>query len=312
MQPLSRDILERSPRLRRATYRALFAVVPLVPLRLCHLAAYLIAVVAWFVDHRGRRTVGANLAPLIASRSHGPLRRAVRRSYICFAFSMAEGLHLHRLPPRLLRAPGLRITDPWGVLAQPPLRGPAIMVTLHVNWELSPALLHQRGELEQLHALSLSHGDELIDALYDRYREAAGVRSLWLDRAPLASLRALGRDAVLGIVGDRDYSSNGVAVRVCGRELRIPVGPAALAVQSGAPVRPTVLMRRGTSGFHMLLGRPIVARHDAPKRREIARICDELAMWYERCLRAAPAQWVAFHPVWGGGAGVPGSPPTWV
>ena len=309
---MSRDVLQRSPRLRRATYRLLFTLVPLISLEACRFIAWLGATVFWFLDARGRRVVGANLAPLIASRSHDALRRAVRRSYLCFTFSLAEGLHLHRLPPAMLTAPGYRVTDPWRMLADPPLRGPLIMATLHMNWELAPALLHQRGELELLHALSLTHNDEEIDSLYDRYRAAAGVRSLWLDRAPLASLRALAEGAVLGIVGDRDYTGGGVAVAVCGRTLRIPVGPAALAVQSGATVHPSVLARRGLSRFHLLLGRPIQARPGLPKREEIRRICDELARWYERVLRAAPAQWVAFHPVWEPASKGPGRPPTWV
>lgn len=309
---MSRDVLEASPGLRRLTYRLLFVAVPLIPLQACRFMAWVGATVFWFLDARGRRVVAANLAPLIASRAHEPLRRAVRRSYICFTLSLAEGLHLHRLPPAMLTLPGYRCTDPWKVLADPPLRGPRIMVTLHMNWELAPALLHQRGELALLHALSLTHHDEEIDALYERYRAAAGVRSLWLDRAPLASLRALGEGAVLGIVGDRDYTGKGIAVRVCDRPLRIPVGPAALAVQTGAPIQPAMLARRGLGRFHMLLGRPIHARTDRPKRDEIRRISDELAHWFERCLRAAPSQWVAFHPVWPPDTAAPGSPPTWV
>lgn len=302
----------RLPQLRRVVYRTMFAVIPLVPLWLCRFMAYLGALLWWFLDHRGRRVVGANLAPLIPCRAHGTLRRAVRRSFLCFAYSLTEGLHLHRLPPTMLTAPGFRLTDPWGSLSRPPMRGPAIMVTLHANWELAPALLHQRGELELLHALSLTHGDEQIDALYDRYRAAAGVRSLWLDEAPLASLRALGAGSILGIVGDRDYTGNGVPVRVCGQCMRIPIGPAALAVQTGAPIRPSFTARRSMGRFHMLFGRPITADRDQPKRAEIRRICDELARWYERCLIAAPAQWVAFHPVWDQRSKGPGPPPTWV
>jgi lauroyl/myristoyl acyltransferase len=286
--------------------------VPLVPLSLCRIAIYLVTWLIWFCDPRGRRIVAANLAPAIGCRAHGPLRRAVRRSYVSFGFSIVESLHLHQIPAKTLHPPEFTITDPWGLLRDPPIRGPRILATLHANFELAPALLHQRGELETLHAVSLSHGDPIIDGLFDRYRAAAGVRSLLLDQAPLASLRALHKGAVVGIVGDRDYTGGGGFVKICGQRLCIPVGPAALAVQTGAIVVPSFLARRGHSRYQFFAGRPLQADPNLPKREEIQRICRRLAIWYERCLIAAPSQWVAFHPVWGRASKDLGASPTWV
>ena len=308
---MSRDILAAKPKLRLLVYRALFTVGPLVPLFLARCIGYGIGLAFWFFDARGRRIVAANLAPLMPQASASSLRRSVRRSYILFSFSIIENLHVHQPPKNILRPPGLRIDDPWGTWRHGPMQGPMITVTHHANWELSASLAHHRGHLECLHAISLSHGDPEIDKLFDRYRAQAGVVALRLETAPLASLRALNQGAVVGIVGDRDYTHHGLLVTVCGKALRIPVCTASAAGPTGAPIVPTWLARSGWTRFRHFAGRPLRADPNLPKREEIKRLCHSLAHWFERVLRAAPSQWVAFHPVWDEPKGL-GAPPCWV
>lgn len=309
---MSRDPFAGRPRLRRAAYRALFAVVPLLPMLPTRFLVYLAAHLAWLCDARARRIVAGNLAPLMPGCRGESLRRTVRRNMVLFGWTLIEHCTLHRIDARAGRPPNLSIHDPWRILADPPLAGPAILVCPHANFARAPALLHRMGILERLYAISLSHGDPAIDALFDRVRAAAGIDSLLVDRAPLASLRHLHDGHLVGIVGDRDYSGSGIRVAACGRHIRIPIGPAALAVQTGARILPTFLARRGTARFHLFCGRPIHPRPGVRKADQVRTITRELASWYIRCLRHAPSQWICFHPVWestGGGKGLGATPP---
>ncbi|MDA3961765.1 MAG: lysophospholipid acyltransferase family protein [Planctomycetota bacterium] len=309
---MSRDIFAGRPALRRSVYRAMFACVPLVPMQISRIIAYFIALVGWACDHRGRRVVAANLAPLIPGTKPQALRRAVRRSYVAFSWMCVENLNLHRLPVSMCRAPFFQICDPWHSLAKPPLAGPAILVCPHVNFELAPAYLNRLNKMERLHAISLTHDDPEIDQLFDRVRATMGVQSLLVDEAPLASLRHLHDGHLIGIVGDRDYTGSGLSVPVGRRHIRIPVGPAALSVQTGAPIIPTFMARHGHTRFRFYLGKPIRPDTTLAKRYQVQGLTEQLTAWYTRCLRAAPCQWVAFHPVWEEGVKGLGAPPCWV
>ena len=134
-----------------------------------------------------------------------------------------------------------------------------------------------------------------VDDLFDRMRAGHGASSLLLDKAPLASLRALRNGEILGIVADRDYTGNGLAMDLAGRKMPIPVGPAALSVQTGAPIIPMLLARRGTSAFSLIVAKPIKADNLTNKTAQMPDLLSQLAKTMDRFIHAVPSQWMAFH-----------------
>ncbi|MHC5068711.1 MAG: hypothetical protein ACYTF0_09000, partial [Planctomycetota bacterium] len=159
---MSRDILAAAPGVRRLIYRTIMRCGPLLPLRLTQWGSYLTSWVAWWQDARGRAVVADNLAPLVANRRRR--QHLVRLNFRNFCLSCAENLHLHQLPKRMLDR--FAIIDPWQHRTNGMLRGPAILCTVHANFELAPALLHQSGAIDHIHTISLSHGDPVIDQLF--------------------------------------------------------------------------------------------------------------------------------------------------
>lgn len=298
---MSRDVLARSPALRYWLYRGLFAIAPYVPLRFAQGVGWLCGALFHGFDRRGRRRVADNIRGLItpARRKHLPF--LVRRSYCRFGLVCAEGLKLHCLPDRLAHEPMMRITDPWRVLDDPPLKGPGMYCTVHANWELFPPLFLKRGLIDRLHIIALPHGDQRVDDFFYQRRDAVGVESMLLDAAPLASLRALRDGAIFGLVGDRDYTKHGIPVTLAGRATTIPVGPAALALQAGIPIVPVLLGRNGYTRTWVMMGPPVHAEPNLPRRQQIAQLSQRLADWYSRFLRTVPDQWVVFHDQWATG-----------
>lgn len=295
---MSRDVLSASPALRRFGYRLAFVLGRWLPMPLGRLLAYACAQMSWLIDERGRAVVRRNLAHFLPRACPQALDRAVRRNYVAFWWSLYETFHLTAQDRDWCRPPRLELIDPFGVYAKRPLSGPLIMVTVHANWELAVAAHHALGVFEAIEVISLSHDDPEVDALFERMRNAAGGRSLLLDRAPLASLRALRAGKVLGIVADRDYTGSGVPLPFAGEPMLLPVGPAALAVQTGALIVPAFCVRRSPSRFAVIVGRPMRADPARPKNAEVERILRETAHTMLRFIGAAPSQWVAFHDAW--------------
>jgi phosphatidylinositol dimannoside acyltransferase len=295
---MAREVFAGRPGIRRAVWFTARILAMRLPMDAVRALAWMVGAALWLVDSRGRRTVAANLAPLIPAACVQARRRAVRRSYRLFTVSLAESLRMDRLPARVLGPRHLRLRDPWGVFASRPLRGPAVLTTVHANWELMLAAVHRLGLVDQVTTIARDEGDPAIDSLRARVRAAVGCRSLTHDRAPLAVLRALRDGAVVGLVADRDYAGTGRAVAVARGRLRLPVGPAALAAQTGAPLVPLFLARRSWRSFDLFVGRPLRADPAADPALETRRLLDEHGRALARFLLAAPAQWVAFHPVW--------------
>ncbi len=173
-----------------------------------------------------------------------------------------------------------------------------MLVTVHCNWELIAAICDLLGWTTAIDVVALSSGDPVIDGIFAGLRRSSRAESLALDRAPLGSLRALKAGRILGLVADRDYTGHGMRLSFAGETMSVPLGPAALAVQTGAPIIPLFLARRGFTRFHLQVGRPLRADLAAPKQREVERLMHELVATMTRFIATAPAQWVSFHDGW--------------
>lgn len=305
---MSRDILQGTPQLRRLVFRSMDLVANRLPMTWSRILAHLVGTLCWLLDARGRRVVARNLAPFIPPHCAEARARAVRACYRSFAVALSEGLRIGHLPEGYLGEGRLRLIDPWGVFARRPIAGPAILVTVHANWELMLAAAQRLQLVEQVEAITLSHGDPAIDHLFDRKRAAVNCRSLLLDRAPLAALRALKGKRILGLLADRDYTGGGLVVPFGGAPMALPPGPAALAVQTGAPIIPMFLARTAPRSFTLLVGKPIRPTPGTPKPRQMRALTEQLACALARFIAAAPAQWVAFHDAWAGRSREPSAP----
>lgn len=295
---MARDVFAFSPRLRLVAYHLFFAIAEHLPLWLSRTIAYFVAGSCWLVDARGRKMVERNVAHFIPRPCHEAQRRAARRSFISFAFNVCEGFAMGGMKRALFQPPHVELIDPWGVFAVRPRLQPTIFATVHCNWELAIAVYHHLNLINGCAAVALPHNDPAIDTLFDKMRGRFNCRSLLLDRAPLASLRALKDGQHLCLVGERDYTGNGLSVNFGGSPLRMPVGPAALAVQTGAPVVPCLLARRSPTRFVVIIGRPLLADPTRSKQAQVSELTQQLANGYARFLSAAPGQWIAFHDAW--------------
>ena len=138
----------------------------------------------------------------------------------------------------------------------------------------------------------------LARAYFDRVRHELDVTIVPLGDAATALTDALERGEAVGIVADRNIVGRGTPVKLFGRPVRLPIGPAMLSVQTGAPLYLEAIERSDAGHW---LGHTIALRPEpGAKRREATRqIIEQEARAMERVIARAPEQWTTlFFPIW--------------
>lgn len=173
-----------------------------------------------------------------------------------------------------------------------------IFVTGHMgNWELAAALVAARGLPMNVVARRIYL--EPLDRRLVRIRSRMGVRTLYRDSSMRRMIRCLRENQFLGVLPDQDVRRvGGIFVEFFGRPALTPVGPALLALASGAPL---LLARdvRLPHGRHMVtVDPPIYADGQAPREQEIRRLVVLYTRRLEEFVREYPGQWVWMHRRW--------------
>ena len=99
-------------------------------------------------------------------------------------------------------------------------------------------------------------------------------------------------------MADRNIVGRGTQVQLFGAPTRLPIGPAMLSVQTGAPLYLQAIERVGPGAWrgHTVPLRP----PEGATRREATRaIVEQEARAFERIIARAPEQWTTlFFPIW--------------
>ncbi len=140
--------------------------------------------------------------------------------------------------------------------------------------------------------------DEALQAWFTRTRGAAGVRLVGLREARRELMAALRDGTPVGLVGDRDLTGGGTLVPLFGAPARLPLGPAMLAVESGAATY-VMAVRRAAHGRYIGRLETVQVPSDGSRRERVTGPTTSLAAAFERVIEDAPAQWWAvFFPIW--------------
>jgi KDO2-lipid IV(A) lauroyltransferase len=241
---------------------------------------------------------GAGPARLRAAASDpAALESLVRAAYRHAARYYLEVLRTPGLTPDAVRE-RLVIETPDAVERAFSGDRPVIFVGLHFGAIELPGLYLSartgRETVAPMEALSDPH----IQGWIRRTRAAVGVRIVGLREARRELLAALRRGESVGLVGDRDITGGGAEVELFGAPARLPVGPALLAIEAGAPLFVVAVRRDGIGRYRGQLREVEVAR-EGPRRARLTATLDGLARAFEESVVVAPEQWWAvFFPIW--------------
>lgn len=141
-------------------------------------------------------------------------------------------------------------------------------------------------------------GDRELQEYFVRTRRASGIRIVGLREARRELLTALRAGTSVGLVGDRDLTGGGVPIRLFGAPANLPLGPAMLAVESGAPLFVAAVRRSGQGRYRGRI-EPVAVPEEGSRRDRVTATMAALAAAFERVVASAPEQWWAvFFPIW--------------
>jgi lauroyl/myristoyl acyltransferase len=141
------------------------------------------------------------------------------------------------------------------------------------------------------------------ERLFERfvaYRESIGMEVLPLTGGQntfLGLVRRLKAGGLVCLVAERDLTDRGVPVQFFGEITKLPAGPAALAVSTGASLLPVVLYYQ-PDYQQAVVHPPIPVPAEGTRDEKIAALCQALADVFAKGIAEHPADWHMLQRLW--------------
>jgi KDO2-lipid IV(A) lauroyltransferase len=256
---------------------------------------------------QARRNLARVVAALDASRRGSPRVRAAARDPRALERLVVDAFrHDTRYYLEILRVPSLTpaifersvIVETPRTVEEAFAGGPVIFVSAHLGPIELPALYLADRSGRTFVAPMETVDDPALQGWFERSRGRLGVRIVGLRAARRALLEAIRAGDPIGIVGDRDIAGGGLEVPLFGAPAPLPIGPALIAIETGAPLYAVGVRRladRRIAG--RLLAVPVAS--EGSRRERIAATLTAIATAFEDLIADAPEQWSAvFFPIW--------------
>jgi KDO2-lipid IV(A) lauroyltransferase len=181
----------------------------------------------------------------------------------------------------------------------------AICITPHLgNWEIGGLLFSFRGG--NLNVLTLDERDLDTRSFREEMRRRRGIKILYVnpkDDSPMAILdavKALRRNEIVAMLGDRIESQKTMVFDFFGRKTAFPVGVAILAMATGAPVLPVFVVMGSNRKYRGIIEPPIYFNPSSREDREtvIREGMEKLIEKFEEYIEKYPDQWYNFYSYW--------------
>lgn len=268
-----------------------------LPLAVSYVIATVIAFIYYLSVPNDRRALQDNLRVVLGEgATPRTLRIYTRRTFINFAKYLADFFRTEKVS-REERLRQVAVENQHFIDEALRLGKGVIMLSSHIgNWEMGATVLAALGY--PVHALVLDHAEERVNAFFVQQRSIGGVRVLSSSSALRSCIRVLRNNAMLAILGDRDFSENGRRIAFFGRETLMPKGPAYFALKTGAPIVWASLLRERNDRFRLVMDKPIYSQPTGNKDHDIDAIMRSYLEMMEGYIRRYPDQWYVFRKVW--------------
>jgi KDO2-lipid IV(A) lauroyltransferase len=284
------------------TYRAYatgWAVVRLLPERMAYGLFRLVADRSWRKRGKSVRRLEANLARVLGPEATEEQIRAVSKQgmrnymrYYCDTFRLETWSRERVIETfECENADMLRdlVSSGRGVVLALPHMG---------NWDHAGAW-----------AVTVTDGfttvaerlkPEKLFERFVRYRESIGMEVLPLTGGSGTFgglLRRLKSGGLVCLVAERDLTDSGVPVEFFGETTKLPAGPAALAVSTGAALCPVTLWY-GEGKQYAKVWPELDVPAEGTKQQKIANLSQQLADVFAEGIAAHPADWHMLQRLW--------------
>jgi lauroyl/myristoyl acyltransferase len=261
--------------------------------------ARIIADVCYVCFTGKRRALKAAMARVLDTDDESAISLAARSSFRNFGKYVIDFIHFLDSTPEEVRR---RITfdDELdrinAIMAE---KKGVIFITLHYgNWDMGAAGLSAYGFPVNVVAETFPH--PAMNALIQGSRRHLGMKVTPMEKVGPSIIRALHRGEMLALLIDVPEPGGTVRVNFFGSPTDVPVGPARIALRSGAHVMPAILLR--IKGKEEMV-RPVVDfdltfEKSGNEEEDVERLSQAIMSSLERLIRLDPNQWFIFHDMW--------------
>ncbi len=273
--------------------RALFSLTKMLPLSLARALGIGLAAIAYRCLPRVKTVGLANLDlaygdTLSKAEKVRILRDSLRNLGIVAAeFSHLPGMLAHGIPPGI-EVKGFESVDQSA--------GAVLMGAHHGNWELMLPLTGHLGL--KVAAVVREFDDPRMDFLVSGVRQTPGVTLISKKKAMGSLLSEIRSGRCVGLLADQNPRENAAPVTFFGQETWASIGPALLAMRTGAPIHLVSITRIGTERY-------VLEFHPALELVRTGTLIRDLQINTQRCqdaiesiVRACPGQWLWLHRRW--------------
>jgi lauroyl/myristoyl acyltransferase len=284
-----------------AGYRLGWWLARRLPERMVRAAFDRIADVATRRDGKGVRRLRSNLSRVVPTASPAELAtltRAAMRSYLRY---FCEAFRLPTLSTADINARVETIDEHHFRAALATGRGVVVALPHLANWDLAGAWAAVNTDVGVLSVAERLEPAELFDR-FVAYRNAIGIDIVALTgEDPFPHLVERVRSGrLVCLVADRDLSERGIGVDFFGATAKMPAGPAAIALRTGAVLMAVTLHYKSTG-----VGAPLVVTFSEPipVTREAGTLAtaaatQRVADWFAAGIAAHPQDWHMLQRIW--------------
>jgi Kdo2-lipid IVA lauroyltransferase/acyltransferase len=246
---------------------------------------------------RQRLIATHNLRRAFPDKSEAEIRRVVREVYRNMAVVAAEFFDI----PRFTKENIGELVDAEGLehCLRALEKGKGILFfTAHFgNWELSAAAVSLL--VKPVGVIYRTLDSTLLDRIVFKVRSATGNIPIPKERAMRPMLRHLKQNGILGILIDQNMAwYEGVFVDYFGRPACTTNGLAMLALHTGAPVLPGLMIRLPDGRYRLVLGPEVEVVKTGDDEADIVTNTQRFTAIIEETVRQYPEQWLWVHQRW--------------
>lgn len=267
-----------------------------LPLKIAYKIAIFISDLHFVFADKDRRAVKENLKVIFPEKSDREIKGIRLRMERNFAKYLTDFFRFSKLDMKYIKR-NIKIEN-IHYLDEALSKGRGVIaLTAHLgNWELGGVVVALLGY--SLWAVALPHKDKRVDNFFNFQRESKGMKVIPLGRAVRQSLNVLKENAILALVGDRDFTEKGMVLDFFGKPTFLPEGPAAFSLKTQAPIVPGFMVRNKDDSFTLKFEKPIEFTAGSDKNNNLRELIKQCKIIIEGYIRKYPDQWYMFRKFW--------------
>jgi KDO2-lipid IV(A) lauroyltransferase len=267
-----------------------------LPLKLAYRIAVFISDLRYIFAFRDKRFVTKNLKTIFPEKSAEEIAKIRIWLFRNFAKYLVDFFRYEKLDNEYIKK-NIRI-DNLSYFDDALKNGKGVIIlSAHIgNWELGAVVVALSGY--PLWAVALEHKEKEVNDFFDSQRKSKGVNVIPFSKAVRQCLDLLNDNKIIALVGDRDFTGNGVITDFFGKRARFPDGPAAFALKTGASILPCFMVRNPDDSFTLKIEKPFQFVSQGDKKEDIKMCIHEYIKIFEGYIRNYPEQWYIFRKFW--------------